>query len=178
MFADGYFSDRRTEMAKRNGRERCAASKRPGAEPTPTMRLESSSSREKPKVVALRSRRDVDRGIAVRPGDTCAAAHEAGVSGDRRIASPRSVACGWSSTGTGVDAGLQLHAKGIELAAGPVSRWRCRRERWNGCEPAPTPVAQLVSGSQADSRLLHGVAPLPSHCADFHVLRLARSACR
>src|SRR5208282_6891797 len=72
---------------------------------------------------------------------------------------------------------LQLHAKRPELSAGVISHGSVAAS--DGSAPcAHFSFAQLVSGPEADSRLLHAIAPLSSHGADFHVLRLTRGAPR
>ena len=172
VFANGYFSDRLTEMAKRNGANVVRFEKAWGETYTDDEAREFIASREA-QGCGLCSCRDIDGSVAIGPRDLCRRAR-CRRSGDRGL-------CHLARRSAGrvrpdrYRHRIQLHAKRIELSARLVSDGDVAESDGMAARPHD-PVAQLVSGPQADSRLLHGVAPLSSHRADFHVLRLARSA--
>jgi alanine-glyoxylate transaminase/serine-glyoxylate transaminase/serine-pyruvate transaminase len=171
VFANGYFSDRLTEMAKRHGAAVVRLEK-PWGETFTDEEAREFIRREKPKVVAY-VHAETSTGALQSGHAICAAAHDAGaiVIADC-VTSLGGVPVQFDETG--IDVAYSCTQKGLSCPPGlsPMAL----SPRAIDAARAHYSIAQLVSRPQADSRLLYAVAPLSSHCADFHVLRLARGA--
>ncbi len=130
VFANGYFSDRLTEMAKRNGADVVRFEKAWGETYTDDEAREFIE-REKPKVVAY-VHAETSTGALQSGKAICAAAHDAGalVIADC-VTSLGGVPVEFDRTG--IDVAYSCTQKGTELSAGTCLRWPCRRGLWNGC---------------------------------------------
>jgi len=132
VFANGYFSDRLTEMAKRNGANVVRFEKAWGETYTDDEAREFIK-REQPKIVAY-VHAETSTGALQSGGAICSAAHDAGalVIADC-VTSLGGVPVGFDRTG--IDVAYSCTQKGLSCPPG-LSPWQCRRALWSGCAPA------------------------------------------
>ena len=168
VFANGYFSDRLTEMAKRHGAEVARFEKGWGETYTED-EARRVIRREKPQVVAY-VHAETSTG-ALQPGQAiCAAAHDAGalVIADC-VTSLGGVPVEFDKTG--IDVAYSCTQKGLSCPP-DLSPMAFRRRAMDWLRARTSPVRSWYLGPQAHSRLLDRVAPVSSHGADFHVYAL------
>ncbi len=172
VFANGYFSDRLTEMAKRHGANVVRLEK-PWGETFTDNEARDFIAREKPKVVGY-VHAETSTGALQSGQAICAAAHDAGalVIADC-VTSLGGVPVQFDQTG--IDVAYSCTQKGLSCPPGLSLHSLIAASHGHPASPHDS-IAQLVFRLQADSRLLHVIAPLSSHRPDFHVLRSARGA--
>ncbi len=170
IFANGFFCDRMTEMAKRHGAD-VVRFEKPWGESFGDSEAAEFIHREKPKVVMYVTA-ETSTGVFQRGEAICKAAHEVGA---------LVIADCVTSLGampihvdkTGIDIAYSCTQKGLELSSGIVAdhRFPARRRMAEG---AQDDQRLLVLRHQAHLRLPVRLAPLSSHRLGDAVLCAAR----
>ena len=173
VFANGFFCDRQTEMARRQGGE-VVRFEKPWGEVFGDKEAAEFIHREKPQVVTY-VQAETSSGAYQRGEAICKAAHEVGA---------LVIADCVTSLGampvevdkTGIDIAYSCSQKGLSCPPGlsPITVSPRAMEWLKARDHAQS---LLVLRHQADRRLPGRVAPLSSHRLGDHVLRAARRSC-